>query len=77
MSINMSELFAAHPPCPVPSPACLHVLTCPIPALLAENLLSEEVKKHPQVLSVTLAGKMAISGFVSVVLFEHQLHHPQ
>ena len=71
MSINMSELFAAHPPCPVPSPACLHVLTCPIPALLAENFLSEEVTEHPQVLSVILAGKIAISGFVSVVPLLH------
>ena len=77
MSISMDEMFAARPPCPASSPACLHVLTCPILALLAENLLSEEVNKHPQALSVMLAGKNAISGFVSVVSSEHQLHHPQ
>ena len=71
MSINMSEMLAARPPCPVPSPACLRVLTCPIPALLAESFLWKEVTKHPQVLSLIYAGKIAISGFLSVVLFEH------
>ena len=76
MSISFDEMFAARPPCPASSPACLHVLTCPILALLAEKLLSIEVTKHPQVLSVILAGKNAIPGFLPVVLFEHQLHHP-